>query len=94
MTHGGFAANEPAHVSHLQANCDATAAGAAGGKLPTGRARVRLLYEEYVHLPLLRQASVDVQSLVQSLERAPRSCGAAQSAVLAQGQTAVCLPLP
>ncbi|KAL4425507.1 hypothetical protein ABPG75_009523 [Micractinium tetrahymenae] len=38
-----------------ETNRDATAAAAAGGKLPTGRARVRLLYEEYVHLPLLCQ---------------------------------------
>lgn len=41
----------------LQTNRDSTAAAAAGGKLPTGRARVRLLYEQYVHLPLLRQVS-------------------------------------
>lgn len=65
--------NEQMQVSYLQANCDAPGAGAIGGKLPTGRARVRLLYEEYVHLPLLRQVSVDIQSLAQSLDCAPRA---------------------
>lgn len=41
-----------------QVNRDATVASPKA--LPTGRARVVLLYEEYVHLPLLREVGVGV----------------------------------
>ena len=46
-----------------QTNRGGGGAPGAGGKqllrLPSGRARIRLLYEEYVHLPMLRQVSPD-----------------------------------
>jgi hypothetical protein len=41
---------------NTQANREASG-GDGSAKMPTGRARIKLLYEEYIHLPLLRQAS-------------------------------------